>query len=84
MIHCSLASCEAWGGLARVLSGALTMTAFDMPGHGRSDEWDARGEIQGVTAEIAAGFLDGPADVIGHSFGATVALRWSGRSLCAA
>lgn len=75
MIHCSLASSEAWGGLARVLSGALTMTAFDMPGHGRSDDWDNRGEIQGVTAEIAADFLEGPADVIGHSFGAMVALR---------
>ncbi len=75
MIHCSLASSEAWGGLARHLSGALTMTAFDMPGHGRSDDWDGRGEIQGVTAGIAADFLSGPADVIGHSFGATVALR---------
>ncbi len=75
MIHCSLASSEAWGGLARHLSGALSMTAFDMPGHGRSDDWDARGEIQGVTAGIAADFLERPADVIGHSFGATVALR---------
>ena len=75
MIHCSLASSAAWGGVARHLSGALTMTAFDMPGHGRSGSWDARGEIQGVTAGIAADFLDAPADVIGHSFGATVALR---------
>ena len=33
MIHCSLASSSSWGGLARHLSGALTMTAFDMPGH---------------------------------------------------
>ncbi|MEO3413604.1 alpha/beta hydrolase [Roseovarius sp. CAU 1744] len=75
MIHCSLASCAAWGGLARHLSGALTMTAFDMPGHGRSADWDARGEIQGVTTRIAGDFLDAPTDVIGHSFGATVALR---------
>lgn len=75
MIHCSLASSAAWGGMARHLSGALTMTAFDMPGHGRSGPWDGRGEIQGVTARIAADFLAAPADVIGHSFGATVALR---------
>ena len=75
MIHCALTSSTAWGPLARHLSGALSMTAFDMPGHGRSAAWDDRGEVQGVTARIAADFLDGPADVIGHSFGATVALR---------
>ena len=75
MIHCTLAHSGAWGGMARSLSGALSMTAFDMPGHGRSDDWDDRGEIQAVTTEIAADFLDGPTDIIGHSFGATVALR---------
>lgn len=61
--------------MARGLSGLLTMTAFDMPGHGRSAAWDDRGEIQKVTADIAADFPDGPWDIIGHSFGATVALR---------
>lgn len=75
MIHCSLAHSGSWGGMARHLSGALTMTAFDLPGHGRSGAWDGRGEIQGVCTGIAAGFCDGPSDIIGHSFGATVALR---------
>ncbi|QFT94151.1 Pimeloyl-[acyl-carrier protein] methyl ester esterase [Roseovarius sp. THAF9] len=74
-IHCSLAHSGTWGALARHLSGALTLTAFDMPGHGRSGDWDERGEIQEVTAKIAADLLDGPAHIIGHSFGATVALR---------
>ncbi|MEO0372593.1 MAG: alpha/beta hydrolase, partial [Pseudomonadota bacterium] len=75
LIHCSLAHSGSWGRMARGLSGLLTMTAFDMPGHGRSGAWDGQGEIQKVTAEIAADFLDGPTDIIGHSFGATVALR---------
>ena len=75
MIHCSLAHCGSWGRLAGGLSGALTMTAFDLPGHGRSADWDGQQEIQGLSTRIAAAFLDGPADVIGHSFGATVALR---------
>ena len=76
MIHCTLAHSGSWGGVARHVSGALSMTAFDMPGHGRSGAWDAaRGEFQGVTAAIAADFLETPTDVIGHSFGATVALR---------
>lgn len=75
MIHCSLAHSGSWGRLARHLGGALTMTAFDTPGHGRSARWDGRGEVQAVTTAIAADFLDAPADIIGHSFGATVALR---------
>ena len=75
MIHCSLSHSGGWGPLARDLSGALTMTAFDTPGHGRSARWDGQAEVQGVTAAIAADFLEGPTDIIGHSFGATVALR---------
>lgn len=75
MIHCGLAHSSSWGRMARGLSGLLTMTAFDTPGHGRSAPWDERDEIQKVTAEVAADFLEGPADIIGHSFGATVALR---------
>lgn len=75
MIHCTLAHSASWGRAARGLSGLLTMTAFDMPGHGRSDRWDGRDELQKSTAEIAADFLDKPSDIIGHSFGATVALR---------
>ena len=56
MIHCSLSHSGSWGGMARELSGALTMTAFDMPGHGRSAAWDERGEIQAVTTAMAASF----------------------------
>ena len=75
MIHCALSHSGIWGPLAGGLAGALSMTAFDMPGHGRSAAWDGQGEFQAVTMRIAAGFLDAPADIIGHSFGATVALR---------
>jgi len=75
MIHCSLAHSGNWGVLAGHLSGALSMTAFDMPGHGRSGDWDNRHEYQGVVTGMAADFLRAPTDVIGHSFGATVALR---------
>ncbi|WP_300548599.1 alpha/beta hydrolase [Roseovarius sp.] len=75
MIHCALAHSSSWGGMGRALSGALTMTAFDRPGNGRSADWDGCGEIQELNTRIAASFLDGPADIIGHSFGATVALR---------
>lgn len=53
----------------------MTITAFDLPGHGQSGAWEGRGEIQAVSTAIAADFLDAPTDILGHSFGATVALR---------
>ncbi len=74
-LHCSLAHSGSWVGLARAVSGRVTLTAMDLPGHGRSGAWDGRGEIQAVCTAIAADFLDGPTDILGHSFGATVALR---------
>lgn len=63
--------------MGQCLSSELTMTAFDLPGHGRSAEWDARGEMGTVCTDIAADFAQehGPLDVIGHSFGGVVALR---------
>lgn len=77
MIHCSLAHSGAWAGLARCLDQHATMTAFDMPGHGRSAPWDGRDEYQKVSTAIAETFTEAttPVDLIGHSFGATVALR---------
>lgn len=74
-IHCSLAHGGTWAGVARALGQDLTVTAFDLPGHGGSAAWEGEGEIQAVTTAMAADFLDAPTDIIGHSFGATVALR---------
>jgi len=75
LIHCSLAHQGAWSGLADVLSPWLKMTAFDTPGHGRSADWDERGDYQAVTTAMAADLIQDKADLVGHSFGATVALR---------
>lgn len=74
-IHCSLAHSGVWAGVARALGPRLSVTAFDLPGHGASGPWPGTGEIQAVSTAIAADLLDGPADILGHSFGATVALR---------
>ncbi|WP_146344229.1 alpha/beta fold hydrolase [Falsiphaeobacter marinintestinus] len=74
-IHCSLAHSAAWRGVSGHLDKEATFIAFDMLTHGRSPDWDGQGDIQDRMTEIAAQFLTGPMDVIGHSFGATVALR---------
>jgi pimeloyl-ACP methyl ester carboxylesterase len=52
------------------------MTAFDLPGHGESGAWDAAQDYQTQCLTVAEALTSGQAtDLIGHSFGATVALR---------
>jgi lipase len=75
MIHCSLAHSGAWAGVAARLSDKLTMTAFDLPGHGQSADWDGQGDYGRRAAEVAATFFTEPLHLIGHSFGAVTALR---------
>ncbi len=74
-IHCSLASSNAWAGVADRLGHRLTLAAFDLPGHGRSGQWQGEGDYLHETVRIAATFLDRPVDLVGHSFGAVAALR---------
>ncbi len=78
-LHCSLAHAGAWSGLAGHLLG-VTVTALDQPGHGRTADWDGVTDLHGLTTRISIEMAEtlgtgGPIDIIGHSFGATVALR---------
>ena len=75
LLHCSLAHCGVLQGLARELAADFQMTAFDLPGHGRSADWDGISNYQSLSIQIAGNFITDPIDVIGHFFGATVALR---------
>lgn len=77
LIHCSLGSSAAWAPLMARLGHQLTATAFDMPGHGQSADWTWVGDYQTQNIAIAASLVDTRVDVIGHSFGATVALRFA-------
>ncbi|MBU2958385.1 alpha/beta fold hydrolase [Paracoccus sp. 1_MG-2023] len=77
-LHCMMAGGSYWGPVAQALGGRLDLRGFDMPGHGRSDPWTpAAGDPDFHTAvtRIAASFIQRPLDLIGHSIGATVALR---------
>ena len=77
-IHCSLGSVATWTRVQAPLLSKLAMTAFDRPSHGDSAMWTGDGGAAGLhtlTTTIAAGLIDGRADIVGHSFGATVALR---------
>ena len=78
-LHCSMGSSVYWGPIAARLNGMVDLRAFDAPGHGRSGDW-APGDLKGVDFHtgvtwIATPRIDRPMDLIGHSLGATVALR---------
>ena len=73
MIHCMLGRHEALLPLAGMLPHRATL--FDMPGHGRSPDWEGQGDFQAATCAMAEGLAAPASHVIGHSFGATVALR---------
>lgn len=78
-LHCSLAHAGAWSGLAEALHG-ITITAMDFIGHGRARDWDGVEDLhaQSTAEAIAMAETLGqgqPIDLIGHSFGGTVALR---------
>lgn len=73
-----MGSGRAFDPMARRLGGRVDLTAFDLPSHGRSGAWQpADGEDYHTTVtRMAEGLLgEGPVDLIGHSIGATVALR---------
>ncbi|MCB1338679.1 MAG: alpha/beta hydrolase [Maritimibacter sp.] len=77
-IHCTLGHSGSWARVQAALLGKLKMTAFDRPSHGASAMWNGDGGAAGLhtlTTTIAAHLIDGRADIVGHSYGATVALR---------
>lgn len=81
LVHCTLAHSGEWSGLARHLEarhpGAFSLVAADLPGHGARPIWQpADGDLHDLaTAELRALIGAGPVDLVGHSFGGTVALR---------
>ncbi len=74
-IHCTLGHSGAWRGMAAALKDDLSILAFDLPSHGKSGVWDRTGNVHDVATDMARGLIIERMDLIGHSFGATVALR---------
>lgn len=69
---------EAWGGQLQALAQTSRVLAVDLPGHGESDRLAGHPQLADFTDAIAA-ILTKPAVVIGHSFGAMIALDMVGR-----
>lgn len=75
-LHCMMGSAGMWEPLAERLEGLVDLSGFDFPSHGHSPDWDeTSGDLHDAITRYAAALIDSPVDLIGHSFGATVALR---------
>lgn len=77
MLHCALGHSGSMAPLMAELSQNMSMTVFDLPGHGQS-HFNPDRDIHDQTCDIAVRILqqqNRPSHLIGHSFGATVALR---------
>lgn len=74
-LHCSLASSDTWRGVGGALDDQLSLIAPDFIGHGKSEDWFERTDLHTNCTNQAASFLIQPTHLIGHSFGATIALR---------
>ncbi|UWQ92707.1 alpha/beta hydrolase [Rhodobacteraceae bacterium M382] len=73
-LHCTIAHSGTWRGLASELGDELTLITPDFLSHGRSPDWDREGTYQDRMVAACLPFFDQKMDLIGHSFGATVAL----------
>ena len=75
LLHCTMGRASAWCGMIKHLNAAHTLTGFDMPGHGKSGQWCDKSDFHTIGTEIAKTFIDKPMDLVGHSYGGTIALR---------
>ena len=78
-LHCSLSHAGEWSALAALVP-QLRIVAPDLPGHGHQPEWDGARDLHAQATAEAVAMAEalgaaGPVDVIGHSFGGSVALR---------
>jgi lipase len=74
-LHCTLAHSGAWRGLAALMGDQATLITPDMLSHGRSPDWDGQGDFQDRSVAAVQHLLEPEMDIMGHSFGATIALR---------
>jgi pimeloyl-ACP methyl ester carboxylesterase len=75
-LHCTMAQGGAWAGFARHMDARLHLAAPDLAGHGAGPVPDRARDFHEQATEAAEGHLPAaPCHLIGHSLGATIALR---------
>ncbi|QUH02507.1 alpha/beta hydrolase [Saccharopolyspora erythraea] len=82
LVHGSWDDRSGWDPLVPLLSSRLHVLRYDRRGHGRSDGGTAAGALSEDVEDLARLLWDlghAPAHVVGHSYGATVALLLAAR-----
>ncbi|MDS9467667.1 alpha/beta hydrolase [Paracoccus sp. MBLB3053] len=75
-LHCMMGNASYWGPIARELGDLVEITAPDLPGHGKSRDWEGvPPDFHTTATREVAPLIQRPLDLIGHSIGATIALR---------
>ena len=74
-LHCGLGVSAMWKGVAAHLGPDVRITAPDLPGHGRSAPFPEGKDVHDAAFAAISPLLDQPMHLVGHSFGATIALR---------
>jgi pimeloyl-ACP methyl ester carboxylesterase len=74
-LHCGLGQGRMWAKAATLLSDDCTLRAPDLPAHGRSPPFPPGRDVHDVATAALHPHLTQGLHLIGHSFGATLALR---------
>jgi pimeloyl-ACP methyl ester carboxylesterase len=81
LLHGSASSAAQWRSLTRALEGRFRVLAPDLHGHGGSDPWPGPGTLaladEGAIVAALADRAGEPVHLVGHSYGAAVALRFA-------
>jgi len=78
LVHGSWVDHRSWDSVADPLARSFEVLRYDRRGHGRSSSPPLEGTVHDDVADLAAlieRFADGPAHVVGNSFGGSIALR---------
>lgn len=76
LIHCGLGRASNWRPFLSALGGDVSALNIELPGHGLAEDYDESRDFADQAVEIALDEMpSGPVPLIGHSFGAAVALR---------
>lgn len=74
-LHCGLGQSGMWKGVAAALAETATLLAPDLPGHGKSAPFPPDTDVHDAATDAIRPFAEPGTHLVGHSFGATVALR---------
>jgi pimeloyl-ACP methyl ester carboxylesterase len=76
LIHCGLGKASYWRPLLNIMPRPVSPLLIELPGHGLAEPWDKTRDFADQALELALEEMPSdPVPLIGHSFGAVLALR---------